>query len=30
MRLLMLFFALVVGNVGQDPIMHTHGFQTVL
>ena len=30
MGLLMLFIALVVGSVGQDPLMHTHGFQTAL
>lgn len=28
--LLMLFIALVVGGVGQDPFMHTDGFQTAL
>lgn len=30
MGLLMLFIALVVGGVGQDPFMHTNGFQTAL
>jgi hypothetical protein len=30
MGLLMLCIALVVGSVGQDPLMHTHGFQTAL